>query len=49
VKAFLDKNMSTSGEDVDGAPVFLAISVWDVGYEEEKNPKIRFLRVKERR
>jgi len=49
VKAFLDKNMSTSGEDVDGAPVFLAKSAWDVGYAEEKNPKIRFLRVKERR
>ena len=49
VKAFLDKNMSTSGEDIDGAPVFLAKSAWDVGYAEEKNPKLRFLRVKERR
>jgi len=49
VKSFLDKHMSTTGEDNDGAPVFLAKSAWDVGYAQEKNPKIRFLRVKERR
>lgn len=45
---FIDRNMSTMGEDVDGDPVFLAKSAWDVGYAQEKNPNIRFLKVKER-
>jgi len=48
LKAFIDKSMSTTGEDVDGAPVFLAKSAWDVGYAQEKNPDIRFLTTKER-
>jgi len=40
--------MATTGVDVDDAPVFLAKSAWDVGYAQEKNPKIRFLTTKER-
>jgi len=49
LKAFIDKNPATIGEDIDGAPVFLAKTVWDVGYAQEKNPNIRFLTTKERR
>ena len=48
LKAFIDKSMSTTGVDVDDAPVFLAKSSWDVGYAQEKNPQIRFLTTKER-
>jgi len=43
IKAFVDKNVMTTGTDVDGAPVFLAKSAWDVGYAQEKNPDLRFL------
>ena len=48
VKAFVDKNVMTTGTDVDDAPVFLAKSSWDVGYAQEKNPDLRFLTTKER-
>jgi peptide chain release factor 3 len=33
---------------VDGAPVFLGKSAWEIGYVQEKNPKIRFSASKER-
>ena len=45
---FLSKNRNMVGEDLDGAPVFLAKSAWDVSYAQEKNPDIRFMKVKER-
>ncbi|MEL7230893.1 MAG: peptide chain release factor 3 [Pseudomonadota bacterium] len=48
VKAFLDKNKSASGTDLDGAPVYLAKNAWDVGYAQEKNPDLRFTTTKER-
>lgn len=48
VEAFLDKNKSASGTDLDGAPVYLAKNAWDVGYAAEKNPDIRFSATKER-
>ena len=48
IKAFVDKNVMTTGTDVDDAPVFLAKSSWDVGYAQEKNPSLRFLTTKER-
>ena len=48
IKAFVDKNVMTTGTDVDDAPVFLAKSAWDVGYAQEKNPELRFLTTKER-
>jgi len=48
LKAFIDKNSASIGEDIDGAPVFLAKSAWDVGYAQEKNPDIRFGTTKER-
>ena len=49
LEAFLSKNRNNSGEDLDGAPVFLAKSPWDVGYAQEKNPQIEFMTTKERK
>jgi len=48
LEAFLDKNKSATGTDLDGAPVYLAKNAWDVGYAQEKNPDIRFTATKER-
>lgn len=49
LKAFVDKNTVNMAEDIDGDPVFLAKSSWDIGYAQEKNPDLRFLTTKERR
>ena len=46
--AFLDKNKSASGTDLDDAPVYLAKNAWDVGYAQEKHPDIQFTATKER-
>ncbi len=46
--AFLDRNKSATGVDLDDAPVYLAKNAWDVGYVQEKNPDIRFTATKER-
>ena len=46
--AFLDKNKSASGTDLDDAPVYLAKNAWDVGYAQEKHPDIHFTATKER-
>ena len=48
LSAFLDKNKSASGTDIDGAPVYLAKNAWDVVYAQEKNPDLRFTATKER-
>ena len=48
LEAFLDKNKSQSAEDLDGAPVFLGKTAWEIGYVQEKNPKVRFTGTKER-
>src|SRR5262249_35578124 len=48
VKAFVEKNQMQMAEDVDGAPVYLGKSAWEIGYVQEKNPKIRFADTKER-
>lgn len=48
LKAFLDRNQSVTGTDLDNAPVYLAKNAWDVGYVSEKNPDIRFTATKER-
>ena len=48
LKAFLDKNKSASGTELDGAPVYLAKNAWYVGYAQEKNPDLRFTTTKER-
>ncbi len=49
IEDFSAKNRNTMAEDIDGDPVYLAKSSWDVGYAEEKNPDIKFLKAKERR
>ncbi|HHL42809.1 MAG TPA: peptide chain release factor 3, partial [Hellea balneolensis] len=49
LKDFIVKNQGAMAEDLDGAPVLLAKSPWDISYAESKNPDIRFLKVKERR
>jgi peptide chain release factor 3 len=46
--AFVEKSVSQMAEDIGGAPVFLGKSAWEIGYVQEKNPKIRFSNIKER-
>ncbi|HRE45739.1 MAG TPA: peptide chain release factor 3 [Terricaulis sp.] len=48
LEAFTDKSKSQMAADVDEAPVFLGKSAWEIGYVQEKNPKIRFSTTKER-
>jgi peptide chain release factor 3 len=48
VEAFVDKNKAQSAVDLDDAPVFLGKSAWEIGYVQERNPKIRFSATKER-
>lgn len=49
IEDFTAKNRNNMATDLDGAPVYLAKSPWDVGYAQEKNPDIEFQKVKERR
>jgi peptide chain release factor 3 len=48
LEAFIEKSSAQLAEDVDGAPVFLGKSAWEIGYVQEKNPKVRFSAAKER-
>jgi peptide chain release factor 3 len=48
LEAFVEKNLGQMAEDVDGAPVFLGKSAWEIGYVQDKNPKVRFSAAKER-
>jgi peptide chain release factor 3 len=48
IEDFIAKNRNNCGEDLDGAPVYLAKSGWDINYAQEKNPKLRFVATKER-
>jgi len=48
IEAFANKNQGAMAEDLDGAPVLLAKSAWDISYAQDKNPNIKFLKVKER-
>jgi peptide chain release factor 3 len=48
IEAFTEKNRMQSAEDVNGDPVFLAKSAWEVSYLAERNPKLRFLTTRER-
>ncbi|NWG54847.1 MAG: peptide chain release factor 3 [Hydrogenophilaceae bacterium] len=48
IDAFVSKYGSQIAEDIDGAPVFLGKSAWEIGYVQEKNPAMRFTAVKER-
>jgi peptide chain release factor 3 len=48
LESFIEKSSAQLAEDVDGAPVFLGKSAWEIGYVQEKNPKVRFSAAKER-
>ena len=48
LKEFESFNRANLARDRDGDPVFLAKSVWDVGYQQEKNPDLKFNATKER-
>ena len=45
---FAGKHRGAMARDIDADPVFLAKSAWEVGYVEERFPKVRFGRAKER-
>jgi peptide chain release factor 3 len=48
LKTFVQFNGGNMAKDRDGHPVFMARSVWDVGYQQEKNPELVFSATKER-
>ena len=48
IEAFKRINQGSLASDRDGNAVFLAKSAWDVGYQEEKNPDLKFSATKER-
>jgi peptide chain release factor 3 len=48
LEAFVEARRTQIAEDIDGAPVFLAKSLWEIGYVQEKSPAIRFSATKER-
>ena len=48
LEAFVEKYKSQMAEDIDGAPVFLGKSAWEIGYVQEKNAGVRFSATKER-
>ena len=45
---FAGKHRPQMAEDIDGDPVFLAKSAWEIGYVGERYPKVTLLRTKER-
>ncbi|MBU6372775.1 MAG: peptide chain release factor 3 [Alphaproteobacteria bacterium] len=48
LETFLERNKMQMAEDLDGAPVYLGKSAWEIGYVQDKNPAIRFASTKER-
>ncbi len=48
LEAFAEKSKMQMAEDVDSAPVYLGKSAWEIGYVQDKNPKVRFSASKER-
>jgi peptide chain release factor 3 len=48
LKDFAKYNSATLAKDRDGAPVFMAKSVWDVSYQQDKHPDLAFSATKER-
>ena len=48
IETFIDRHKSAIADDIDGAPVFLAKTAWEVGYVQERNATLRFSAVKER-
>jgi peptide chain release factor 3 len=48
VEDFAGKHRTAMAEDIDGQPVFLAKTAWEMGYVAERYPKVSFQRTKER-
>ena len=48
IEDFASKNRTAMATDIDGAPVFLGKSTWELGYIAERYPKLAFSRSKER-
>ena len=48
IEDFSNKHRSAMAEDIDGQPVFLAKSAWEIGYVGERFPDVDFQRTKER-
>ena len=44
---FLRAHPSSMAADLDGAPVFLAASAWDLKYEQDKWPDVAFSDIKD--
>ena len=48
LKAFTEVNRSAMAKDRDGNPVFLAKSAWEVGYVQDRYPRVAFAATRER-
>ena len=48
VGAFADLHRTQMAEDRDGASVFLAKDAWELSYQQERTPEVRFSAIKER-
>ncbi len=48
LKNFTDLNRAAMARDRDGNPVFLAKSAWEVGYVQDRYPKVKFAATRER-
>jgi peptide chain release factor 3 len=48
VEDFAGKHRTAMAEDIDGQPVFLAKSAWEIGYVGERYPQVAFQKTKER-
>ena len=48
VEDFASKHATAMARDIDGQPVFLAKSAWEIGYVGERFPKVEFQKAKER-
>jgi peptide chain release factor 3 len=48
IEDFGGKHRTAMAEDIDGQPVYLAKSSWDLGYVAERFPKLEFLKTRER-
>ncbi len=49
LKSFQSEHRGASATDRDGAPVFMAKDMWELGYVSQRNADIRFTATKERR
>ena len=48
IEAFAAAHRTAMATDIDGAPVFLAKSAWEIGYVAERYPALAFERTRER-